>query len=286
MAKNYYETFVDVDTIDQAFLEEFGHHLNDAQIDAITSGFRANINAEQLPDPNDIDPVADPVTALAVVRSSPQSKIELGEKPFVLPLIPYIKAAGEAIPPDVKLLSKQYDCFLIKYGLNAVLQDKERFVKVEFKVDYPKEQVTYSLAPNTELEEKVSARIGATIGIDPHLGFRVPDVDLGSINVGGGASAGIDTGFFYEWEYKPLQAKVITTGAKSSYAQWIINEPKRMIGDIEFSTVMLVPREQQEMTFTVTGQYDVSRGILWWNRVTPMLLRTKEPMTIPLPTSV
>ena len=94
----------------------------------------------------------------------------------MLPLLAYFKKSKLAAPPDIAILAKQYDFYLVKYGLDAVPRGKERFESLEFRVDYPADQLYLSMTPDTELETKFSARSSVTVGVSTSLSFQLPAV--------------------------------------------------------------------------------------------------------------
>jgi hypothetical protein len=145
--------------VESEFLDEFDADLSDEQLGFLTSPFRSGIPAVGLPDPDTVDPREEPEIALTILQSEPESLLEMGEKPFILPLMRYLEAAEQAPPPAVKVLSEQYDIYLVMYRLSAVPVGKDRFTSLALRVDYADDAgfVTYSLTPDTELEEKFAA---------------------------------------------------------------------------------------------------------------------------------
>jgi hypothetical protein len=271
----------------EAFLEEFAVHWTDEQFDRVTAGLRgrATIDVSTLPDPDTVDPKKDPVTARNILLN-PKSTFKIGEQPFVLPLLPYLTAAQQQVQPEIQVLKEQYNLYMIKYGIDAKPQDKERFSKVELRLDYPDRQgfITFSMIPDTELEERFSAQAKIKVGLDPYLKFKVPDIPLepGSA-VGGGVELATTAGFLLHWDYKPLAAKVIALGKKSLYAEWTIEKPKQMAGSVELATILCVPKNVSELPITVEGYYCLERGIWWWQRETTVKIKSSEPIVVQLP---
>jgi hypothetical protein len=270
---------------EEIFLKEFGAYWTDEQFDVLTSGFKGSIlkDPSVLPDPNSVDPRTDPIVARNSLLN-PKSTFSIAEQPFVLPLLSYLTAAQQQVPSEIQVLKEQYNLYLIKYSIDANPQEKEQFTRVELHLDYPTGHLTFSMIPDTTVEETMNARSKTKVALDPHLKFAIPDVILKpGVSVGGGIEVATDTTFLLSWEYRPLRAKVIALGAKSSYAQWIIEQPKQMIGSIELVTVLCVPKGVREMPIEVKGSYRLARGIWWWQRETIVAVKTDVPILVPLP---
>jgi hypothetical protein len=47
-------------------------------------------------------------------------------------------------------------------------------------------------------------------------------------------------------------------------------------------TVLTAPRGRDSLEFDVDGRYDVDRGLAWWKKTTPVILRSKERISVPL----
>jgi len=106
-----------------------------------------------------------------VIREDGRPKLRIFEQPFVLPLLPYLEEAEQAIPPEIRILCQQHDFYLIKYGFDALPQGKERFTKVDIHIDYPDDQgfLTRDLVPDTQIEERFRAEGKVTVALDPHM---------------------------------------------------------------------------------------------------------------------
>jgi hypothetical protein len=284
MTEGWFEQAVDVDELTEAFIDEFGADLDEAHLDALTSGgFRSAPNPEVLPDPETVDPVQDPQLALAILKTRPASEIVPAEQPLILPLVPYLRKSKQPIPPDIAVLAKQYDFYLVKYGLDAIRRGKERFESLEFRVDYPAQQLTITMTPDTELETRFSARSSVRVGVNASLSFQVPEIAVAPVaSLGGGAGADVATNLIYSWDYRVLRAEVIATGAKSSYSQWIINRPQELVGALECAAVLRVPVGAKELSFSISGSYAVRSGIAWWKRRPTRTFRTRESLVLPL----
>lgn len=272
--------------LEEAFVEAFEADWTDQQFDLVTSGFK-RIEMDQelsLPDPDAVDPRAEPVTARNVLLN-PKSLFRIGEQPFVFPLVKYLEAAEQQIPPEVKVKKDECDFYLVKYGVDVKPEGKEKFTKVLLHLDYPAEKgfLTYSMMPDTELQERFGAEAKVTLGLDPHLKFRVPDVELEpGVAVGGGVEVAAEAGFLISLSYRPVEAELVALGEKSSYVEWHVEKPKRMIGSVEFATVLCVPKGTQELPLTVDGHYTLERGILWWQRDTKVEFSTPKPIMMKL----
>lgn len=270
----------------KSFIETFEEDWTHTQFDAVTSNYKSSVQALSLdlPDPDAVDPRADPVTAQNILLN-PKSVFRIGEQPFVLPLLEYLEAVEHQIPPDIKVLKEKGAFYLIKYGIDVKPEGKEKFTKILLHLEYPTNQgfLTYSMTPDTELEEKFSAKAKVKVGLDSHLKFRVPDIELKpGVGVGGGVEASAETNFLINLSYTPVEAKLVALGEKSSYAEWHVEKPKRMIGSVEFSTVLYVPKDTQELPLTVDGYYILERGIGWWKRDTKVEFSTPVPIIMKL----
>jgi hypothetical protein len=272
---------------EEAFLKEFEGFWTDEQFDLVTSGFKSTFTIDplMLPDPATVDPKTDPVTARNILLN-PKSTFRIFEQPFVLPLLPYFAAAKQQVPPEIEVLKNQYDLYLVKYGVDVNPQGKEKFAKVDLHLDYPMGQgfFTLSMIPDSELVERFSAKSKITVGLDPHLNFKVPDINLKpGVEVGGGMRLAVESDLLIHWEYTMLTANVIALGAKGSYVQWIIEKPKQMVGSVELATVLCAHKGLKELPVTVTGYYRLERGIWWWQRETTVDINSIEPINVHLP---
>lgn len=284
MSDKSYKVSVDQNAVDEDFFNTFGSQLSDAQIDQLTSGFRGPQVSGEI-DPASIDPLSDPVAARTVLFEPPKSELEPSERPFVLPLVQYLDAADQHIPPDIKVLNRQWDFYLVRFGLNAIPRAKERFGEVELRFSYHEEDgcLSFSLNPDSELEDRFAARASVTFGITPSLGFSIPSIQANHFRAGGDASADLDLGLIYKWECKPLRARVVATGVKSSYARWIISASEPLIGSVELSVVLGAPKGRDVLRYEISGRYEIDRGWAWWKKKIPVTLRPSKMVSIVLP---
>lgn len=271
--------------LNDEFINEFEAAWTDAQFNLLTSGFKGvQPDPATLPDASNVDPRTDPVTARSILLN-PKSVFRIGEQPFVLPLLAYLEAAEQKVPPEVKALRENQSFYLIKYGIDVKPENKEKFVKVLLHLEYPAKQgfLTFSMLPDTEVEQNFGAQAKITVGVDPHLKFRVPDVNLQpGLSVGGGIQAATDASFLLNLSYHPLQAKLVALGEKSSYVEWHIENPARLLGSVEFSTIVSVPKGTKSLPLNVKGHYTLERGILWWQKETRIDFRTDDPILLTL----
>jgi hypothetical protein len=273
---------IDIDSLTSAFLDEFASRLDETQLDAITSGgFRTVTDVTNLPDADTIDPVKEPQVALQALAARPFSEILPADEPFVLPLLPYLEAAGQQLPPDVRVQADRHAFYLVKYGLNAVPREKERFESLELRVDYPAGHLTHTLTPDTDLETRFAAKSSVTLGLDGSLRFEVPTVQVATgVGAGAGVKAEGHSELLYSWEHRVMRARIIATGAKSNYSQWIIEDPKDVVGSVEFAVVLRVPLHAESLSFTMSGQYAVATGIAWWKNSTVKRFSTRETVVV------
>jgi hypothetical protein len=272
---------------EEAFIAEFGKFWNDQQKRSIASGSRDPfpVDVSTLPDPNTVDPKTDAATARNILLN-PKSTFDIGERPFVLPLLPYLSSTGHQVPAEIRLLSEQFDLFLVKYGVDATPQGKEKFAEVKLSLDYPDNQgfLTYSMIPNTELEEIFVAKGEGAVGLDLNLKFKVPEIPVQpGLVIGAGITASSKSNILLNLEYKALVAKVIAVGVNSSYVRWTIRKPQQMIGSVGFTFVLCVPQGRKELPITVEGYYCLERGILWWQRETRVEIKSDKPIVVKLP---
>ena len=149
----------------------------------------SSADAASIGDPNQIEPLKDPALARQALVERPASTLDVGEEPFVLPLLPLLDAAKQDVPPEIEVLRGQKDFYLLKFGINATVKGKERFRGLDIKFDYPNDSgfLTYALAPDTEIEKRFSANASVTIGLDAidrradeqldPVGFAMEDFD-------------------------------------------------------------------------------------------------------------
>lgn len=283
----------------QAFEKEFGDYRSyrDEELSVSPSLEEAPMGEEETvreigveehvlyTDPDEVNPREDPEMARRILEK-PQSRLTNFEHPFVLPLLPYLTAAKEKIPPDIKVLIDQYDLYLIKYSFGAMPRGKEKFTELDLYLDYPDQQgfLTHTLIPNTELEEWFSASVKGSVALNPNLEVGVPNINLApGVGVGGGFRASTEAEFLLHWTYKVFRAKVIARGKNSSYAQWVIKKPERMVGDIDFSTVICVPKGTKQLPVTVSGNFLLNRKIKWWKKKDFPYKITAETKIVRLP---
>jgi hypothetical protein len=199
------------------------------------------------------------------------STLQARERPLAYPLLPYYRLVETPIPAEIEILSRQWGIYLVDYGLDLVPNGGERFAWLELSLKYISKSraVTFALAPDTELESAAEAHVHVTLGLDPHLAFRVADVALGpNLALGGGARAGLDAGFIRKWQYRSLKARVIATGIQSSHATWRI-ERDDLVGGVPLRIVLLTPIGAKRLTIEVSGRFGVRKSGQWtrWHRV-------------------
>jgi hypothetical protein len=272
---------------EEAFIREFESVWTDEQLDLVTSGFKGTGLAPRGDArlPETVDPRTDPLTARNILLN-PTSTIAPSERPFVLPLLAYLDAAGEKIPADVRLLSRQCLLYLLKYSIDAQPSERERFTNVELRLDYGGGGpiVTHSMTPDTTFEKRVAASVNVKAALDPHLKFKPTDLTpIPGVSVGGGIELGADSEFLLQFEYRPVVAKIVALGTNSSFARWIIEKPERLVGNIPFAIVMRVPHGTRQIALTVKGSYRLERGLWWWQRETTVEFATPDPIVVELP---
>jgi len=235
-------------------------------------------------DPNSIDPHKNPLLAYQYTQSAPSSQIKAFNKPLILNLVTLFKNEGKELSGEMKTILEDFDVYVIKYALNAEPSGNERFTYVELSIDYPTEEfITRSLAPDTELVDRVKGQATADLGVTASCEFA-PKVDLGAgLNTGANVKGTVDIGISLKWVFDLVQAKIIATGMQSSYSKWIIKEPEKMYGQMELSAVGLAKKDSTKLSFNVKGRYDVARGWWWWKHSTPVSFECKEPITLDLP---
>jgi hypothetical protein len=191
-----------------------------------------------------------------------ESRVEAHQEPLAYPLLPYYQLLQSSVPPEIQLLAAARGVYLLDYGIDLVPRGGEKFVWLEFNLTYPpsSESLTFALAPDTELEARAEDNVQATLGLDPHLNFRIMDVPLGAgASAGGGVKAGLDTNFLVKWQYCALRAKVIATGVQSRRAVWRI-ERDDLVGSIAFRVVLLAPKRAKRLVIEVNGGYAVKKS--------------------------
>lgn len=271
---------------EEAFIQRFQSSWTDEQFDFMTSGYKsAGGEDAPLPDADSVDPQTQPEVARRILLS-PQSKLEVRERPFVLPLLRYLEAASSDVPPDVRLLAEQYDLFLVRFAADAQPVGKERIRKLRVRFGYPTQPpfLTLRLIPDTVLEQRFAARNEVTLGLRAGLTFDVDELASAvGLPVTGAVEAGVNSGFIYRWTYQPLHATILASGQNSSFAAWELVRSPTLIGRIDLAVVLCTPKGAVTLPLDVQGSYELERGIWWWQRATTVEFNAPTPLAVQLP---
>jgi hypothetical protein len=114
----------------------------------------------------------------------------------------------------------------------------------------------YSMWPESQEVATAGASLRLDVGVDPALNIGVPKVTLAlGVSLGGGFHADVEGRFLIFKEWKRLRATVQAKGIAGRAAEWLLEKPRRFIGNVEFLVVVLTPKGLQHMTLRVDGEY-------------------------------
>lgn len=196
------------------------------------------------------------------------SSMKPNEEPIAFPLAPYYKQLITPMPFEIQQLSLTHNLYLLCYGFDLEPAKGEQIVKVILRLKYPAGTsfLTYSMSPDTDIEQTTLAHAKVVLGLDPTLKFRIPEIaPAPGIKVGGGVSVGADIGVLLKWEYRVLKAKVIATGVLTGGAKWeMVREG--LLGSVPVWAVIRAPKRSRTLRISVDGWFQVKKNVLHWLR--------------------
>jgi hypothetical protein len=170
--------------------------------------------------------------------------------------------AGSALKLPVGLAPvgpKDQVC-LLSYGFDLRPDEDEAITRIKPKLTYRAPAgLTYSMIPNTELEERFRAQSNVELGFTGKFGAGVPGVSIAPfVQVAGQANAEAETSLLWRWRYRILKAKVLAYGKQSEFAEWDIARDG-LVGQLELQVILRLPRKAKKLTLEVSGSYSVKK---------------------------
>ena len=200
-----------------------------------------------------------------------KSRVVPFQEPLLFALDHRLAKASSSLPAELQPVGPDHRLCVLIYGLDLKPAPHEVFTRLEVRFAYGRVKgLTYSMIPNTELEERFRAQTSVELAIGTGVSTGVPLAPFVSLDVG--PSVGIKSHIAWHWEYQVLHAKVLTYGRQSNFAEWRIAR-NGLVGPIELRAIVRVPKMASQLPLSVTGVYKVRKLIPHWKRLRPARIR-------------
>lgn len=156
---------------------------------------------------------------------------------------------------------------VLLYGFDLRPADGETIVAVAPRLRYRRARcLTYSMVPNTELEERFKAEteVALTLGADAAIGTPSFSPAPG-IGASAQATAGLSSGVAWRWRYRVLRARVVTFGTQSDFAEWEIRRDD-LVGALELRALLRIPKRVRSLELAIDGRFIVRKKLAGWKR--------------------
>ena len=199
--------------------------------------------------------------------------VRLANSPQSLNLLELFEKQKKEIPPDVQVIYKKYDLYLIMHGigvtnegLSGTIQQLIYHADIE---DLPDSR-TIDEIPNTDFKTYFHAKAKASWSLSANgsVSAEVPSSLTNSlsttspIKLGGGIVLKASTDpelvgqIDWDWKFPITQA----TGKNASYCEWILEaDPSKdpLLGDQVLMQTIAVPKNTSEVKFNIHGKIRV-----------------------------
>ncbi|MGH2779058.1 MAG: hypothetical protein ACRDJB_10480 [Actinomycetota bacterium] len=192
------------------------------------------------------------------IREICEGRLEAAPEAFAIPLVPLLERTAEPLAFEIESLTQERDAYLLRYFLWGQLFKGQSFRRVDLRLRLPTKGAftIYSMWPETEQVVIAGASLDLDVGVDPALRIGVPQITLApGVSLGGGFHADAKGRFLLFKEWKRLKATVQAKGIAGRAAEWLLDKPKRFIGNVEFLLVVFTPKDLQRLTIRVDGTY-------------------------------
>ena len=193
------------------------------------------------------------------VREIRSAVVPFGE-PLVYSFEDRLAGAALKLPAGLAPVGPKDQVCLLSYGFDLRPDEDEVITRIKPKLTYSAPVgLTYSMIPNTELEERFRAQANVELGFTGELGAGVPDLSVAPfVQIAGQANAKTETSLLWRWRYRVLKAKVLSYGTQSKFAEWDIARDG-LVGQLELQVILRLPRKAKKLTLEVSGSYSVKK---------------------------
>jgi hypothetical protein len=191
-------------------------------------------------------------------------RLQAAPEVFAIPLVPLLNRRRGRLSYELRALTEERDAYLLRYFLWAQLRPHQRFRKVDFRLKLPTKGrfSIYSMWPESQEVVTASASLRLDVGVDPSLGFQVPKVSIApGVDLGGGFHADAEGRFLVFKEWQRLKAVVQAQGRAGRIAEWLLEKPKRFVGNVEFLLIVLTPKGLEKLVLQADGTYLIKHGV-------------------------
>ncbi|HYQ77963.1 MAG TPA: hypothetical protein VEP91_02510 [Solirubrobacterales bacterium] len=193
------------------------------------------------------------------VREIRSVVVPFGE-PLVYSFEDRLAGAALKLPANMAPVGPKHQVCLLSYGFDLRPDEDEVITRVKPKLTYSTPAgLTYSMVPNTELEERFRAQTNVELGFAGEFGAGVPQLSVAPfVQVAGQAHAKTETSLLWRWRYRVLKAKVVAYGTQSEFAEWDIARDG-LVGQLELHVILRLPRKAKKLALEVSGSYSVKK---------------------------
>jgi hypothetical protein len=215
---------------------------------------------------------------LGLVRNevrSIRSEVVPYQEPLLYPLPHGLLGDALQLPKDVQPLRRQDQCCLMLFGMGLRPGEGETITSINLRLTYVRPRgLTYSMIPNTELEERFHASTAVELAIATEGAAGLPEVPIAPLMTARvQAGGGVRVGVAWHWRYSVLHATVVNHGAQSGFAEWTISK-NGLIGPLELRVLLRIPMTSTRLSLDVSGGYEV-RKRFWRRRQRATIVATK-----------
>jgi hypothetical protein len=169
-----------------------------------------------------------------------RSEVVPFEEPLLFPLDSRLIGAKLDLPPSAQPVGPRHRLCLLIYRFDLRPDWREVITAIEPCLTYIRPKaLTYSMVPNTELEERFRAETGVDLAIVTEVGTGVPVAPF--VHVVLGPHLGVKSSVAWNWQYRVLKATVVAYGQQSGFAEWEISRDG-LVGPVELRAIVRVPK--------------------------------------------
>jgi len=189
------------------------------------------------------------------------------QEPLLFSLDSKLLTAALQLPHGAQAIGPEDRVCLMIYGFDLRPHETETIVGVDPRLSYLRPKaLTYSMVPNTDLEERFKAKANVDLAIAAKASAESPEIAVPPfIEVKAGARANVEGGLTWHWQYRVLKATVVNHGSQSGFAEWQISKDG-LVGPLELRAIIRVPKKARQLSMEITGGYRVKKRGLGWHR--------------------
>jgi hypothetical protein len=203
---------------------------------------------------------------------------------LAFPVLPYLANLGIRPTPEVELVSRHHDIYILSYGVDVEPRQRERITGVGLRLGYPTGgYLSLELSPTTQLEELARVHADVQVALSTDLKLKTPIVEIpAGGEIGAGMEASASAGFAMHWRYRALRARVVAWGEGNAYARWRVYKPEAAIAGFPVRVLLRAPKGVRAVPIRVEGTLEVKHFLRFWRRTRKAHISSKEPLMVKL----